>query len=348
MGRGRAGDGVTRPSRRRSPANRLTRRNQSKPGAVYLRLPIAAHLRGLIVFVCVVPYSLGSYFRSSLAHLSCSHAYFDSYSGSPPVSLYLNPAWFPQRVINIVGIKKKRGDSSNLHTKRILLLMVLAFVLASDWEQWFVPRDYFLDIRLRRATPQMPSKVNIGITDFILKCRLEGLGVGVSLKDWCLTIHATCNCPLVFLDGMSCKTLRHENLAWLPGLISVLAMGVDCWCRDLLWFILVESSPKIFDISPKPNPPPTNSHRIQNRALPGTRQNSNLGVELSFFCFLSPDETWEIKDIPALKKGLQFLLFIISLMHVRSRACFDQSLNFPCFCIKDSISLMTSISDQLL
>lgn len=67
---------------------KLTGRNESKPGAVYLRLPIAAHLRGLIVFVCVVPYSLGSYFRSSLAHLSCSHAYFDSYSGSSLVSLF--------------------------------------------------------------------------------------------------------------------------------------------------------------------------------------------------------------------------------------------------------------------
>lgn len=55
---------------------------------MYLRLPIAAHLRGLIVFVCTVPYSLGSYFRSSFAHLSCSHAYFDSYSGSSLVSLF--------------------------------------------------------------------------------------------------------------------------------------------------------------------------------------------------------------------------------------------------------------------
>ena len=52
------------------------------------RLPIAAHLRGLIVFVCVISNSLGSYFRSSFARLSCSHAYFVSYSGRSLVSLF--------------------------------------------------------------------------------------------------------------------------------------------------------------------------------------------------------------------------------------------------------------------
>lgn len=245
-----------------------------------------------------------------------------------PVSLYLNPAWFPQRVINIVGIKKKRGDSSNLHTKRILLLMVLAFVLASDWEQWFVPRDYFLDIRLRRATPQMPSKVNIGITNFILKCCLEGLGVGVSLKDWCLTIHATCNCPLVFLDDMSCKKLRHENLAWIPELISVLAMGVDCWCRDLLWFILVESSPKIFDISPKPNPPP---QIVTAFKIGLSRYKIKFELRSWTVVFLLSVARWDLRDkgYPGSEKGVAISTFCYFLDACPEPRMFWSKLEFP-------------------